>query len=304
MSALRAAFFGLVSLILFSCRDDRQSDGPPSGAAAPQTIPVVASRFAATGWPEDAGPVVVLPGPSQSEVRLILPELTDNTLSDTSSFELDSLPNAAVALYSRDQAPAFATIVVGESEETPRGCKTWPTARLESHAGDNWKIGLATGVAQVVPVLAWGPERAADSSDAARDVIAIASSMRADSAFRGIPFAVRFLFRMELSGSRAIVADAIRRINTEANVREEHVLLIAEKKKGEARYLRAYHETQRGREDEVRVPEILGAVLLGDNRRPAVFVSLEYSEGSRVILLERASASQWIARWRSAYAGC
>ncbi len=304
MPLLRAAFLGCICWTLLACRNDRKPDGTAVGEPVPQVQPPPPSRFAATGWPDDAGPVLVLRGQDQAEVQLILPELTDKTLSDTSSFELDSLPDARVEVYSRDGKAGTAAIVSGDSQEAPRGCKTWPTARLASYAGDDWRIGLAAGAAQSIAIHGWGAGLAADSIAAARAVIAMAASSREDSAFRGIPFGVRFLFRLELPGSRAIIADAVRRINTEANVREEHVLLIAERRSGETHYVPAFRETQRGREEEVRVPEVLGAVLLGENRRPAAFISLEYSEGSRVLLVERISFTSWVLRWRSAYAGC
>ncbi|MBA2686794.1 MAG: hypothetical protein H0U64_01715 [Gemmatimonadaceae bacterium] len=304
MSALRSAFVGCAWLVAAACRNDRPPDPAPTQETVPQSQPLAPSRFAATGWPDDAGPVLVLRGADQSEVQLVLPELADNTLNDTSSFDLDSLPGAEVALFSREGKVKSTTIVSGGSEESPRGCKTWPTARLASYAGESWRVGLAAKAADVIPIHVWGPSLVPDSVVAARDVIAIAASSQGDSAFRGIPFGVRFLFRLELAGARAVVADVVRRINTEANVREEHVLLVAEKKPGESRYAPAFRETQRGLEDEVRVPEILGAVLLGENRRPAIFVSLEYSEGSRTLLVERLSATQWVLRWRSAYVGC
>lgn len=304
MFVLRSAFLGCLCGLLLACGTDSKPEGTVAGSPVPPVLPPASSRFAATGWPEDAGPVVVVRGSGQTEVQLILPELTDNTLRDTSSFELDSLPDAQVELYSRDGKMRVGEIVSGGNEESPRGCKTWPTAKLDSYAGDSWRIGLASNVAQAIPVHEWGPGLATDSAAAARDVIGIAALARGDSAFRGIPFGVRFLSRLELAGSRAIIADVVRRINTEANVREEHVLLIAEKKRGGSRYVPGFRETQRGREDEVRVPEILGAVLLGENRRPAVFVSLEYSEGSRILLVERISSDKWVLRWRSAYAGC
>lgn len=304
MTVLRAAFLGCICWMFLGCGNDIKPEGTVAGESVREAQPLAPSRFAATGWPDDAGAVVVLRGSDQTEVQLILPELTDNTLSDTSSFELDSLPGAQVELYTRDGKMRTGEITSGGNEESPRGCKTWPTAQLETYAGDDWRIGLASKVARAVPIREWGSELAVDSAMAARAVIAFAASSREDSAFRGIPFGVRFLFRIELPGSRAVVADVVRRINTEANVREEHVLLIAEKKTGDRDYAPGFRETQRGREDEVRVPEILGAVLLGENLRPALFVSLEYSEGSRILLVERMSATKWVLRWRSAYAGC
>lgn len=263
-----------------------------------------ASRFAATRWPEDAGPVVLLPGAAEGDVRLVLPELTDKTMTDTSSFDLDSLPRSAVSLFARAGRPILTTIAGGGVEESLRGCKSWPTARLGSNAAGSWKVGLAADVAVPIPLLGWGPSLLSDSVQAARDLVALASRSGSDSTFQGIPFAVRFMLRMELSGSRAVIADVVRRINTEANVREEHTLVIAERREGAAHFESAFRETQKGREDDVRVPEALAAFFLGENRRASVFVSLEYSEGSRLLLIERRSASEWILRWRSAYSGC
>ena len=233
-----------------------------------------------------------------------MPELTDATLSDTSSFELDSLPHSQVTLFSRSQQPTPAVIAGGGTEDAPRGCKSWPSARLESYHGDAWSFGLAADVARPLPMHIWGPGLIADSVKAAHDVIQIAAEARADSTFAGVPFAIRYLYRIELGAARVVVADAVRRINTEANVREEHVLIIAERSPASSQYVAAYRETQTGREEVVRVPEIVGAVFLGENRRPALFVSMEYSEGSRLLMLEREATSRWVLRWKGAYSGC
>ncbi|HUQ21044.1 MAG TPA: hypothetical protein VM099_15600 [Gemmatimonadaceae bacterium] len=305
MPAIRTSFLASLLFLTACKRDSAQatSDTSLTRAQPPASTP---SRYAATGWPDDAGPVVVLPGASVGEVRLVMPELTDATLTDTSSFELDSLPHAEIVLYSRGQKSTPATIEGSGTEDDPRGCKSWPGARLGSYRGEAWSFGLAADVARELPLHTWGSLLTADSVDAAAAIIQIAATVRNDSTFAGIPFGVRYLYRLELGGGggRTIVADAVRRINTEANVREQHVLVIAERIGTSSRYRGAYREAQTGREDAVRVPEIVGAVLLGENRRPALFVSLEYSEGSRLVLLERDPSARWVSRWRSAYTGC
>jgi hypothetical protein len=303
MPAIRTPFLAVL-LLLLACKRDSARNQPDTTLSKAQQPASAPSRFAATGWPDDAGPVVVLPGAVVGEVRLIMPELTDATLTDTSSFELDSLPHGQIVLYSRGQKSTPATVEVSGNEDDPRGCKTWPSARLGSYRGEAWSFGLATDVARELPLHTWGSLLASDSVDAAAAIIEIASAVRTDSTFDGIPFGVRYLYRIEVAGGRTIVADAMRRINTEANVREQHVLVIADRNGASGRYRAAYSEAQTGREDAVRVPEIVGAVLLGENRRPALFVSLEYSEGSRLILLERDAASRWVLKWRSAYSGC
>lgn len=233
-----------------------------------------------------------------------MPGLTDRTLSDTSTFELDSLPRAQVRLFSRGQKSSLAVIAGGQSELTPRGCASWPSARLESYRGDAWSLGLAADAARELPLHTWGASLAADSLQAASGVIAAAAAARSDPSFSGIPFGIRYMYRIELGGIRAAVGDAVRRINTEANVREEHALIVVERAPGESRYLPAYREIQTGREDDVPVPEVVGAVLLGENRTPSLFISLEYSEGSRLLLIERNGSAVWKLRWRSAYTGC
>ena len=304
MSPLRALFFLLLLTTSFACRKDDPAQTSTNSSAATAPAPAVPSRFAATGWPEEAGPIVVLPASGSQEVRIVLPELSDKTLTDTSSFELDSLPNSAVSLFSPGGTSTHATIVGGGTEETPRGCKTWPTARLAPYPGNGWRFGLAENAGRDLPLLGWGSELTTDSVRAAAEVIRLAERNGKDSVFTGVPYAVRYLYRLELGASRIVVADAIRRINTEANVREQHTLIIAEKSGAASAYQSAFRETQSGREDDVRVPEILGAVLLGENRRAALFVSLEHSDGMRLLLIERQRAGSWSLRWRSAYTGC
>jgi hypothetical protein len=304
MVKLRAAFLPLLGVLASGCGDKREPKGSTPAAIPAQSDTVPVSRFSATGWPEDAGPLVVLPGGHEGDVRLVLPELTDRTMTDTSSFDLDSLPRSAVSLFSRDGKRLTTTISGDAAEESLRGCKSWPAARLETTRVGAWRVGLAAEVAEPLPVQDWGSGLVADSMQAVRDLISLASAARTDSTFQGIPPNVRYMLRLELSGARVVIADIVRRINTEANVREEHTLLIAERKEGAQHFSTAFRETQKGGEEDVRVPEVLAAFFLGENRRPSVLISVEYSDGARLLLLERRGAAQWISRWRSAYAGC
>lgn len=303
MAAIRTSFLVFL-LVLLACKRESARDQTDSTLSDVQRPALAPPRFSATGWPEDAGPVIVLPGGAAGEVRLVMPELTDASLTDTSSFELDSLPHAQIVLYSRGRKSTVSTIEGSGNEDDPRGCKSWPGARLGSYHGEVWSFGLAAEVARDLPLHGWGSVLTADSVEAAAAVIQIASTIHTDSTFVGIPFGIRYLYRLELGGVRTVISDAVRRINTEANVREQHVLVIAERTGTSGRYRAAYREAQTGREEAVRVPEILGAVLLGENRRAAVLVSLEYSEGSRLILFERDPSARWLPRWKSAYTGC
>lgn len=304
MHGIRASFSTVCLIACFACNRGKENSGVPQAAGAAPRSPTTVSRFAATGWPDDAGAVIVLPASQPGKVQLILPELTDSSLTDTSSFILDSLPGARVQLFSREKIIGLASVSEGEAEESLRGCRSWPTARLAQSVAGSWKFGLAENVASELPLRSWGRELAGDSVEAASAALGIVTGLKGDSVFRGIPFYLRFLYRLELGASRALVADAVRRINTEANVREEHVLLIAERQGGSRNYVPAFRQTRTGGEDDVQVPEVIGALRLGENRRPALLISLEYSEGSRLLLLERMAIGRWAVRWRSAYSGC
>jgi hypothetical protein len=101
-----------------------------------------------------------------------------------------------------------------------------------------------------------------------------------------------------------LIGDVVRKINEEANPREEHLLVIAERDQGStAGYSIVFHSRAAGSEEAVRTSEVLGAVRFLSGR-PAVVVSFDYENGGRVALIERVADGGWRITWRSAFGGC
>jgi len=107
-----------------------------------------------------------------------------------------------------------------------------------------------------------------------------------------------------LGNNLVLAADVVRKINEEANPREEHLLLIAERPRvAGAKYVAAFQSRVAGAEEAVRTTEILGAVQFVRGN-PAIVVTFEYEDGGKVALLERTGEKQWRITWTSAYTGC
>ena len=147
----------------------------------------------------------------------------------------------------------------------------------------------------------------ADSMSVTAEMARLASALpsASDSAFQGLPFAVRKAYRVISSQPPLLIGDIVRKINEEANPREEHILLIAEKTSTSSPpYQTVFHSRATGSEEQVRTTELLAAGRLVHGGQIFLVVSFGYENGNRVVLIERSSNSQWRITWRSAYTGC
>jgi hypothetical protein len=231
--------------------------------------------------------------------------VTDNALTDTTSFDLDRLPGAAADVFTREGTAATVHITSAGTEEVTRGCKAWPETQIVETSLHAWRFGLAREVAtplQVQSAFSNSNDSAALAAAAIRLITILRDS--SDAAFSGVPFTIGWIYQLGLGDSDAFIADAVRRINTEATAREQHVLFIAEKPRSSREFRVAYVQRRSGREETVQVPDLLGAVRASGTGTIGVFVTLDYTDGLRVIYIERESADRWQLRWQSAYAGC
>jgi hypothetical protein len=102
-----------------------------------------------------------------------------------------------------------------------------------------------------------------------------------------------------------LIGTIVRKINEEANPREEHLLLIVERSAGaDAPYTVAYQNRTSGAEADVRTNAILAAVRFVKTNTPAIVISFEYDDGGQIALIERVANHTWKITWRSAYTGC
>jgi hypothetical protein len=124
------------------------------------------------------------------------------------------------------------------------------------------------------------------------------------SAFHGIPFSVRKAYRLETPALSVIVAEIVRRINEEANPREERLLLVGDRQTGDSDYHLAFHTRSSGAEESLETSDVLAGFTLTRSGQPAIAVTFDYEEGGKVGLLERVSGKEWKLVWKSAYSGC
>jgi hypothetical protein len=276
------------------------TEGPSRGE---NSAPV--PDYSRTGWPEDAGPLIGVPALTFGrDIDIVLPGIADDTFSDTATFVLDSLPGGRIDLFNRNGKVATTTIAGGAPDVTPGGCRSWPKALLSNSITDSsWTVGLQSGVASGVRVTT--PASASDSTEAANTIGRImAAAPNTDPTFHDLPISVRAVYRFVIGADSYLLADAIRRINTEANVREEHNLILASKGSDDNAFTLAYSDRQIGTEERVAIPDLLTVVLLGENRRPALLLDYESAGRSRLVLLQRNEQGRWTSRWRSASTGC
>lgn len=298
-----------VLAVLASCRSGDKTVVADSAVANVLPASPVNPPALNPGWDAStAGPVMLLSvSDNVSRPAVVLPFLTDSTLSAASAFGLDSLSGMSFDLFGPSGHAGSSSLVVGSQKPNVENCPQWPEGSLAETPGRPWRIGFRKGLAVPLPLDSVEMLSSSDSSRIVAEITRIASALagNADPAFQGLPFSVRKTYRFSFDGRSALVSDVVRRINEEANPRAEHILLIAERPlAGNGRYVAAFHSRVAGSADIVRTHEILSAVRFVRSNTPAIVVAFGYEEGGRIALLERGGDGSWKLSWRSAYAGC
>ena len=294
--------------LVVSCRGDRKPAKPDSAVAVSpvEVLPMPVTMN--PGWESSsAGPVMLLSvSDVMAQAAVILPSITDSALSSASSFRLDSLSGLPVDLFDRSGAVASAILRINSQAATNEGCLAWPAATIEGAIG-HWRVGLRQNMAKALPLDSLEGIASADSIRVTTELARLASALSetSDPVFQGLPFAVRKAYRFTFGTTAGLIGDVVRKINEEANPREEHLLLIAERPSAsDGNYVTVFHSKAAGPEEMVRTNDILSAVQFVSSGRPAVIVSFDYEDGGRIALIERAADGAWKITWRSAYTGC
>ncbi|NUO64198.1 MAG: hypothetical protein HOQ30_12885 [Gemmatimonadaceae bacterium] len=312
----RHAFVLVLALVVGCERSSttRASDSATSAGAAGADSGEQAALN--SGWSPDAGAVLLVASDIPDVAQVVFPEVTDSTFGDSTLTDLAPVRGTRVTLYSRHGETGTA-IVAGEdsterSDSTADECDGWPAVRLRGEGQGvtgTWNVGLVSGRAQAIPLDSIERLSRADSARLAGEVARLASGLPEDTAraFRGLPYFVRTVRRFHpVPGVDALVADVSRRINQEANPREEQILVVAERDSGRADspWRPAFVERASGHEGSVETHDVLAAVAIGPARRPSLLVARYVSDGTAYLLLERTGPGQWRVRWVSAAAGC
>lgn len=288
-----------------ACRDTQTGQTPDSIKASSHS-PAVTGLIPGSGWDSIAGSFLVVPASKDStDAALILPGLTDSSLASTVHFELGALKNTPLDLFNRQGLIGGSILNVVTQSVDPNGCPNWPRGRLATSVPGGWKVGLEKGRATGIRLRSMEGMQGGDSARLIGEVLNIATHLTGGStAFHGIPFFVRKAYRLETPALSVIVAEIVRRINEEANPREERLLLLGERQTGERDYHLAFHTRSAGAEESLETSDVLAGFTLMKSGRPAMAVTFDYEDGGKIGLLERISGNEWKLVWKSAYSGC
>jgi hypothetical protein len=304
-------------IFLSACEGStRTAGGDSSVTAAPPSTDSGASTAMNAGWNADAGAILLVAGDAPGLGEVIFPEVTDSTFGDSALMDLAPVRGAQVTLFSRRGEVGNATVVgedtTAQADSSDDSCEDWPLVRLrtESRAPTAaWTVGLVAGHARSMPLDSIEHLPRADSIRLASEVVRLAEGLPDDTAraFRGLPFYVRTAKRFQPApGIQALVADVSRRINQEADPREEQLLLVAERDSGKADgpWRVGFHERASGHEGTVETHDVLAGLLVGLAHRPTLVLGRYVGDGVAYALLERNGAGRWELRWVSAASGC
>jgi hypothetical protein len=301
----------ILALALVAC--EKRASAPasqPSGNAAST------NAGSALTWDDaSAGPVLFVAGSNETEAAIIYPHFTDSTLGTVSTLDTAGISRGKADLFARGGLIGTAVIVPKTAGVLGGECTAWPTAHVRSldratgGVPGPWAVGFVTGHAAALTMDSIAVLSPVDSARRAADIARIASSLTNDTApaFKGLPFEVqrggRFSIAPGIDGIAAVLA---RHVNEEANPREEHIFLIAERDSTHQplAWVAAYSERESGAEDDLETNEVLATVRLGPGRTPTIVLSRDYGDGGVYSLIERAAPGQWRLRWSSAYTGC
>ena len=313
-----SCFVRVVALLMVMLGCERAPDPVPvdSAGVSPGGPSDTGTTSTRTMWDSALGPVFVVAGDSRNDASVVFPMFSDSTLTDTTNFDTSVVAGMTVDLFSR--AGRFATArLQPTTRRPPDGCVVWPGASVvvtepaETPTGE-WTVGFTSGRVSALALDSLENLAGSDSARLTADVARLASLVPEDTAkaFHGIPFFVRQVRRFRTSaGVEVLIANVTRRINQEANPREEQLLLVAERAGDSGAgsggsYTLGYHERVSGHEEAIETTDVLAAVMLGPSGPPAIVLIRDYGDGTAYALLTRAATGGWRVRWSSAYAGC
>jgi hypothetical protein len=299
--------FSFLVFAASACQDKPSGTGVDSATMRTALRPAITGSSGSTGWDSAAGPVMIVAAARASpEVAIVLPGLTDSMLAATSRFELSGLVDTPVELFGSRGLAGGSTLQVSSQQGNTTGCVSWPTGRLTQMPPGDWRVGFEKGRAASLPLDSLEGMNSTDSARFVVNVLSVVKSLsnEGDAAFRGIPYFIRKGYRLTLPSSSVVVVEAVRRINEEANPREEHLLLLAERVTNGNAYRVGFHKRSAGAEESLETSEILAAVRFSASNRPAIVIAFDHEDGRKIGLLEQEAPGNWRIVWKSAYTDC
>lgn len=311
-----AASWVAAALVLAACGKD--TPAPKVDSVAPAVTPVVtpvdsAARPVDTRWQASDGPALYIPG-DNGVAQVVLPPVLDDSVPKPGSVTLPAgAAPASIDLFApigKVGSVSLGEYTAATQPEAVEGCDAWPVVPVRDASGSTpaaWKVALVAGVAEAIRTDSIGAMARTDSAQLVVAINKAAALLPLDSAgvLRRVPFGVTRAYRFALDGNvDAIVAVVERRLNVEASPRVERTTLVLEKTPGMRAYAAVWRDTQYAAEDDLIAVELLAVVRFTASKTPAVFLGLDFGDGSRVQMLQRTPGGIWSLRWASAYTGC
>ncbi len=293
---------------LWSCRRaaDRAANdtvGRPDSLRADTTATVPIFRE----WPAAGGRYLLVATSAPDTAFVVFPEFTNDSTIASAQFVLSGDALTDYELWTSDGSSSVGRLTSVVQAKQP-GCDNWPVGRLQASAGARtWSVGLRAGRARGIPYTTIDQMSAGDSVKIVVDLARLGSQAPNDTgvALRGLPYVVRAAYRAPLGDSLVLlVGEVVRRVNIEANPREERTTVVGERAASDQEpYTLVYSERLHGDEENVPTTELIGLVQLNDGNYVA-FGARDYSDGGTYLMFAREKGSRWRLRWQSAYAGC
>jgi hypothetical protein len=290
--------------VVSGCRDKAGAPSDSGRGSLPPVYP--ASPLENTHWDSEAGSVLIASrDPASDTVNVVLPEATDSTIA---SFQGVMPPVAGMTfdLFARGGRMQTSVPTFPVPSGAQRECYSWPLAIVQ-RAGSDWRVGFVSGRSSSVTLDSIEARSSTDSAALAASLALMAAALpvASDPAFRGLPFRVRSAYTFHIDSLEVVLTDVVRTVNEEANPRVEHLFIIGERPSGGGgKFTAEYSSRTAGAEDAVQAIDILAVVRIGRDKRPAVVINIEYDDGGKFGLIERAPTGEWVATWRSAYTDC
>src|SRR5919108_2026378 len=295
--ALRALLIGsgmLTTHIACEQVNDRASRSDTTLAPSVSTVESLPPTNVTGQWESSAGTVLLVR--DDSVTRSVFPTVR----------QLDStviLDEAAVRGFAADAvAPAGAagSLRIRGFSPDEEECAVWPAVVLSADSALDWTVAFQRGVSTPIVLHPIEALASPDSARLAAQLTRLAALLPNDTSrvFHGLPFVIRAAHRFTpVDGAEAVVAEIARRVNVEANPREETLLLIAERANASAEWRVVYSERASGDEVRVEGATALAAVKLGMSRMPSVVLERAGLDWITYALVQRLPDGEWRESW-------
>ncbi len=309
------------SLIVVSALGAACDRRPPAAAADSTALGAPAPMAdsdrtveTASGWDSSAGPFIILPTVEGglTSGSLLRADATELTVSDTAGIGRLAA-DRRIDLFSRSGRMITAQWTLEAAPKVDVGCTAWPIARLAPGATGSgvgnaglWTAAFAANKVTAVPLDSIEGLSPRDSARLAIDLTRLASGLRDDTSttFRGLPFVVLRAYRARGLDTSFVVATLARRVNQEADPKEERLVIVVDVISDDSRtWTVAWHERASGLEDELVVAEPLLAFRATGSSAARLLFGRDDGVALGAAVLAR-GRNGWHVLWESAVAGC